>query len=221
MADRPILFSAPMVRALLDGRKTMTRRVLKPQPVEVEGMNCRRLIFHNKGGREIGNASPDMYMGDCPAAIFAPYHVGDVLWVREGFVEGYELDENERPCSDRILWYRADGYAGLWYDPDKEETRDSPPWKSSIHMPRRASRLTLTVTGVKVERLQDISEADARAEGWAGPIDGRSDEANRDAVRDWFSDLWIDINGPGSWEANPWVCAVSFTVERRNIDARP
>lgn len=201
MTDRPILFSAPMIRALLIGRKTQTRRVLKnPEYFGCPTGDC-----------------PHDYQAECDAAMAAltsadiGYGVGDRLWVRERL---------ERASSEAICYY-ADG-AWLPNTP-WEWKRDSLP---SIHMPRRLSRLTLTIADVRVERLQDISDTDACAEGISKYPDGWHWERNLEPYvrfigktpRDAYANLWNSINGPGAWEANPWVCALTFTVEKRNID---
>jgi len=138
--DRPIIFSAPMVRALLAGRKTQTRRVIKPQP------QCEKPELITRGIR---------------------FAKGDRLWVRESFnPEVYELDGGDMPTEGPKLLYRADGYPyNGWIDPDTDERHDECPWTPATHMPRWASRLTLDVTDVRVERLQDITETDAEAEG--------------------------------------------------------
>lgn len=173
--ERPILFSAPMVRALLDGRKTMTRRIVKPQS---------RIVVHDNG-----QALTDR--GWLPE-LDNPYgNVGDRLWVRETF--------DAPPGSDNPgeVVYRADY--------DHREPQHT--WQPSIFMPRWASRLTLEIESVRVERLQDISEADAHAEGVSiiGP-----DGDHFEDYRDGFAWLWGKINGPGSWDKNPWVWAISF-----------
>lgn len=200
MTDRPIIFSAPMVRALLEGRKTQTRRVIKPQPHEHPSGRWMAEIRFTKGDR---------------------------LWVREAFITGFDLDEDDRPTGDRKVWYRATDGGLRWYDPDADHFLDVAPWRPSIHMPRWASRLTLTVTDVRVQRLQDISRGDAMADGcpFANMADGPD-------PRKWFADLWKDLHqpiirrapgsskaNPAAWDANPWVCALTFTVEQRNIDA--
>lgn len=165
MTDRPVIFSAPMVRALLAGTKTQTRRKLRLQPIpfaiDDRGTLCDVSCLHVQGDR-----LPRVTLGRVVTLQEVPYAVGDRLWVREAFVRYYELDGDDQPCSELLTCYRADGWplAG-WYDRDREETREAPPWRSPIHMPRALSRLTLTVTEVRVQRLQDIGEDDARAEG--------------------------------------------------------
>lgn len=194
MGERPILFSGPMVRAILDGRKTQTRRVLKG----IEDLGDGRFHLFNAHGGCFGVAEADI---PTEALNYPAYEVGDRLWVRETWThtgDGVWTIANARMALNGRVSYRADGeIAGAKYWP-------------SIHMPREFSRITLEVTGVKVERLQDISESDAEAEGCAG---GYNDDASgyRPAVGD-FADLWNSINGPGAWEANPWVVAISFRV---------
>lgn len=220
MTDRPIIFSAPMVRALLDGRKTQTRRILKPQPYPfVTGERS----YWNASGCVGGRIS----ISDDELLRLHRWVIGDRLWVRESFVRYHDLDDNQTPCSEIMTCFRADGWpcAG-WYDADREETRDAPPWKPSIHMPRWASRLTLMVTDVRVERLNSLSRMDAMAEGIA-PIGfragfeapGQEGGTRYDTAIEAFAALWNDINGADAWGANPWVAAISFTVHRANIDA--
>lgn len=167
MTDRPILFSAAMILALLDGTKTQTRRVLKRS-----GATNLRLLY-------------------------AP---GDRLWVREAFTR----DGLVSGCA-----YRATDIVPAHIGKVR--------WIPSIHMPRNFSRLTLIVESVKVERLQDISEEDAIAEGCTGFV-GRSPRYAHVPPTQEFRDLWNSVHGPGSWDANPWVAAISFSVIRENID---
>ena len=216
MADRPIIFSVPMVRALLEGRKTQTRRIVKPQS--------------SKPFCGISTDGVKWWTNDDEAGVIeplrVPYAVGYMLWVRETWGVG------TRPCPvngwrDGIE-YRADddGSGGVLplrsVDADLSEIKIG--WHPSIHMFRWASRITLRVTEVRVQRLQEISEEDARAEGcpvtWDGkPYDPPKSDSWQGYGRYSFCLLWNSINGPGAWEANPWVAAISFTVERRNIDA--
>ncbi|MGV6875881.1 hypothetical protein ACUSIJ_24750 [Pseudochelatococcus sp. B33] len=208
MTDKPILFSAPMVRALIDGRKTMTRRVLKPQPSRRDFRNVSPETarwFHDpvRGGMWISDG--------CAVGPFKSFSPGDRLWVREAF--SYDSLDVDR---DGLLppWYWADGNPT-----GGDYTKPRP----SIHMPRWASRLTLIVTGVRVERLQDISEEDAIAEGVLCDSDGWRDYLMPQTqccptAKDSFRTLWNSINGPGAWEANPWVSVTSFDVHRQNID---
>lgn len=208
MKERPILFSERMVRAILDGRKTQTRRVLKPQPCRLPDFNVGRLSIKIKGSI-YGAFSPD-----CPR-IACPYgQPGDRLWVRETWAPADEMLYNSRAEPARIIAYPADRYA---YDYNAEYAPDTTDWnfnklrkKPSIHMPRWASRITLEITGVRVERLQDISEADAMAEGIEREFAHGEDLG-------WKNHLWhghFGKYGPGSWEANSWVWVIEF----RRID---
>ena len=193
--ERPILFSGAMVRAILAGQKTQTRRMVKPQPRptkrgwwewgyalgKTQAASPRRSVWHAETWqREAGTA---------PLEDFCPYgQPGGRLWVRETWGK---LDMGSA-C------YRADDEAAVPADGR---------WRPSIHMPRWASRLTLEVTEVRVQRLQEISEEDALAEG----IPPRTDDHVLAVPR--FRTLWESINGerPGcSWESNPWVWCVSF-----------
>ncbi len=181
MKERPILFSASMVRAIQAGTKTQTRRIVKPQPSQ------QLLDEYARIRRERGAQKDDAGMlSEC---LPCPYGVpGDRLWVRETW---------HTPYGTRVF-YRADHL----HDP-KGDRQHGIAWTPSIHMPRWASRITLEVTEVRVERLQDISEADARSEG-VTPADCC------DAHYHGFRLLWESINGPGSWDANPWVWVMSF-----------
>jgi hypothetical protein len=207
MTDRPILFSAPMVRALLAGTKTQTRRILKVQPGDLDAVFCM-----DDGSWHVTGADGS-HMSPLPVR----YRVSDRLWVRETWMPralGLAISRVMKPH------YRADA------DSDRPEWRGL--WKPSIFMPRWASRLTLTVTDVRVQRLQDISEEDAIAEGiteapdgwWSADHKAGAPLAGCDARGAYYC-LWNHINGPGSWDANPWIVAPTFAVERRNIDARP
>lgn len=199
MADRPIIFSAPMVRALLAGTKTQTRRRLKPQPESprVGGAGLMR-------GRWVWR---DGYDGFPLGPIYMPFEPGDRLWVREAFTcEG----QSEGEALFRATVDDDTGY----YTEEIAEIR----WRSPIHMPRWASRLTLIVTDVRVQRLQDISEEDAVAEGCNSFPVPEGNEVRRMSARDAFGALWNSLHGPDAWGANPWVCAISFTVHRCNID---
>jgi hypothetical protein len=205
MADRPIIFSGPMVRALLEGRKTQTRRIIKPQPelngaglwvwppyaAKISKRTWRGFCQTDKDGLK------NFFDGPGKAQEALPAKVGDRLWVKE--TVGW--------LSRIGTVYRADGRELDDYIED-----GSLKWKPSIFCPRAASRLTLTVTEVRVQRLQEIDHLDAEQEGV------KCDMSPRTFV-DHFRILWETIHGPGSWEANPWIAAISFAVGQRNIDA--
>jgi len=213
MKTIPMLFSAPMVKALLDGRKTQTRRTIK---FPVEFCDNTGFNFQDKHGKwwacgigfSVESTSRNFIQGK------SPYQVDDLIWVRETFRlfdATDECDHFEHPCPCPATGepiYRAT-------QDDGEST-----WKPSIFMPRWASRITLKVTNVRAERLQDISEADAKAEGC-------NHSTSEDAIgagwyekpRRAFWRLWEQINGAGSWDANPFVWVIEFEVINKNIDA--
>ncbi|MFZ5440497.1 MAG: hypothetical protein ACOZQL_10840 [Myxococcota bacterium] len=219
MAERPILFSAPMVRALLGGSKSQTRRVAKigdwpergvvgsfsPAPEEYAPEIFGAMLSNSRGAETL-----------VPCPYGAP---GDRLWVRETWAPAPPIAPLLRhvgasPRPEPKALYRA----------NPEQANLGVTWRPSVHMPRWASRITLEVTGVRVERVQDISEEDARAEG-IERLDGA-----RHLLQPWrdywtthevmgfskaatsFRSLWESINGAGSWAANPWVWCLEFKL---------
>ena len=188
MKERPILMSAPMVRAILDGTKTQTRRVVKPQTI-------------NRSARVRG-AWQDSATNK---HIVCPYgYPGDRLWVRETWQhENFPFGPYDASCT---VFYRAD-FMDDPHGPDGEKSPEGKyrTWSPSIHMPRAASRILLEITAVRVERLKDITVSDAMAEGYDGSIDDPLDPSIQ-----WYSSLWEQINGPCSWDANPWVWVIEF-----------
>ena len=204
-----------MVRALLDGRKTQTRRLLDPQPELTETG-----YWHVSGNG--GGCFCDRESDVGPLAVdYMRFAVGDRLWVKETWRAHRSWDETK---PREIL-----ACSRVWFEADRDNCDQHGKVRVSIFMPRWASRLTLIVTEVRVERLNECSEADAIAEGVQShrmlpdlnctdrsySVEGASGFPSAvDAYR-W---LWDSINGPGAWEANPWVVAVSFAVVRRNID---
>lgn len=185
MKEKPIIFSAPMVRAILEGRKTQTRRVVKVQPEhDADGKLFKLRI--NEGWN----------YSDCPYG-----QPGDQLWVRETFCIPTDFDSGEELSPEYRATCKGHAFDGCW--------------KPSIHMPRRASRIDLKVNNIRVERLQDISEEDAKAEGVTDPTAGTEFQAPPDAhyksgPKTWFAMLWQSIHGKGSWNENPWVWVVEF-----------
>jgi hypothetical protein len=216
MSDRPIIFSAPMVRALLAGRKTQTRRLLNPQPetfMTAEG-ECKVEAVHVHG-----ETVPRIATGLCLTAQKLRYAVGDRLYVRETW-KPHSTFAGMKP--------RDIPKSTVFYAADDRYAPSNTPWIPCIHMPRWASRLTLMVEAVKVERLNEISEADAIAEGVRpiqfseGPnfftvsMDGGSH--NAPTAVETFQMLWECLHGIGRWAENPFVVAVTFSVLRGNID---
>lgn len=243
MTARPILFSAPMIQALLAGRKTQTRRIINPALPDGATYS----------GIHYASYEPASWFFNSPIGPFKRpqrYEEGDRLWVREAH-RVTSWDE------DGAVWisYDADGARSKALEPPDDDfverlcakldkagvptqnngfyADDIPEnllRRVSIHMPRWASRLTLTVTDVRVERLQEISEADAMEEGVTLGRHGFCvigvEHPNKDFptlsrpnAREMYAALWDVINGNGAWLANPWVVAITFTVEQRNIDA--
>lgn len=203
MTERPILFSAPMVRALLAGTKTQTRRIVKPQP-----------DFMPDHGYRVGDA---LCCNGKP--VMCPYgHPGNRLWVRETHViVGPGSIGYGKIIDGQIARYRAT-------EPDLSIVGG---WSPSIYMPRWASRILLEIVAVRVKRLQDISEADAEAEGIetvlvsesdfryvdylrAGKRDIGDKEATCGSAVHSYATLWESINGRDSWAANPWVWVIEF-----------
>lgn len=203
MTERPILFSAPMVRALLSGTKTQTRRVVKLKS------------HHTIEQRDDGRDWPWMYDGerDADSWLACPYgQPGDRLWVRETFWidrDGVFYKADQESGSP---WLAAGAYKAMRVGANGTPYVSNWGWRPSIHMPRAASRIALEVTGVRVERLQDISETDAQAEGAEYGFDCESGFCLHPLgnYRHGYAYLWESINGPGSWESNPWVWAVEF-----------
>lgn len=185
MKERPILFNGDMVRAILDGKKTQTRRVVN--------FDTHGRVKH--GGKSWHIDDQDCVKG-CPLG-----QPGDRLWVRES-VRICGADSVGAPAIDPPVWYMADG---VCHDPAYFHVRPS------IHMPRWASRITLEITDVRVQRLQEISEEDAMAEGclpacMCSNFNGTGEYTI--SARSRFADLWNSIYG--TWDENPWVWAVSF-----------
>ena len=248
MTDRPIPFSAPMIAAILRGDKSQTRRVAKitaimgnrvpvyppEELIELEDGEFRRGVMHY--------ASTGALSGPYDVG----YAVGDRLYVREEYYQRGHwlpvLGEQTKGGKQKWAFVPADDFVrfdapGVFRKGRHSADPATVAWHKRLgrFMPRSASRMTLTVTDVRVQRLNDCSEADAIAEG----IDEVTAEvASRDkSLRFWrryrdggwngyvdnpigsYASLWTEINGAGAWEANPWVVAVSFTVEQRNIDA--
>ncbi len=252
MSARPILFSGPMVRALLEGRKTQTRRAVKPPrgfgPVE-NLMDTDPHLFSgsntdpNSWGWPYADDGAPLVLNAWRNSLCPHGQPGDLLWVRETFYCDHAFYPNGTPpgcywdglkrrsahSPEQVLEQRAEMLEAMYYRADGEpkwEGSDSPmQWRSPIHMPRWASRLTLRITDVRVQRLQDCSHADAVAEGLDHVSDGCAPWGIKGLAASWGGDarrsyaaLWESINGPGSWDANPWVWAMTFDVIKANVD---
>lgn len=216
--ERPILFSGPMIRAILDGTKTQTRRVMTPQPLFSEALGC--WLWDRKGRGmtkpEGANYEPPYGFSEPNWLHLCPYGaLGDRLWVRETWDVGFTSYE-------QWVRYRADAA----HQPVADEHRDallanwdnhpSTGWRSPIHMPRWASRISLELTSVRVQRLQDISEEDAIAEGAQAGESSLTQEMSGSARGD-FARIWNELNAQRGYPFadNCWVWALSFTVLQR------
>lgn len=215
MKERPIIFNSEMVRAILDGRKTQTRRVIKPQPPESHEDPWLR-----KDGVWIStyNEPPHIlvdYEIKCPFG-----QPGDSLWVKEAFAfpSGRDNTKPSQVPDWSLIWYKSDGE--IRHKKRSPEARHGR-WRSSIFMPRWVSRITLKVTSIRVERVQDISEEDAQAEGVEATmvdevpngylISDLGKTVLISAVEE-FSFLWDSINAKRGhpWGSNPWVWVIEF-----------
>lgn len=239
MKDRPILFQGAMVRALLDGSKTQTRRICKSEPYpngykwDGQDFLCHNdylppsaMLMDYNDGKEIYTTSNMEGWDFC-----CPYgQPGDRLWVRESFMDltNTGVEHHDSSGKRRRYAYMADSPTGSYGDEARKGYGLK--WKPSIHMPRAACRIELEIVAVRVERLNDCSQADAIAEG---AVHIRSKEWDRENFPVWrylfdeavsagtkppvgpsskqaYEALWESINGAGSWAANPWVWVVEF-----------
>ncbi|HEJ9941616.1 hypothetical protein GHV48_25980 [Pseudomonas aeruginosa] len=216
MKERPILFNDQMVRAILDGRKTVTRRVMKPQPIPSRSgghhwpCKVHQSMLHVE--RELQNGE-GCWCGLVEAA--CPYgQPGDRLWVRETWAADAQVDAIEPSdlSQGEPIWYPADLSVRQTGCSMISKGRVRP----SIHMPRWACRILLEITAVRVERLQDISEEQALAEGVRSEPCDHARQACADigcwgdTAKGAFGFLWESLNGEGSWAANPWVWVIEF-----------
>jgi len=220
MKERPILFSDEMVRAILAGQKTQTRRVIK---------NTQEYTFKGMDGHiaRFGYADSILYV-----ARHCPYGIpGDRLWVRETWAAPGYLDH--RKPSDIEDWnpilYRADGFIARQFAVDKNWLSSMfGRWRPSIFMPRWASRINLEIVNVRVERLQDISEEDAKAEGVSAVMRDSGgclpwgEWVEIPSYYDGFVETWDRINAKRScgWDTNPWVWVIEFQVKENKEGSR-
>lgn len=203
MKEHPILFSGPMIRAILAGRKTQTRRgaVRTSRPDVVVACD-----FDAEAGLlEIENTYSGLRSWKaCPFG-----RPGDRLWVRETWQHSnHPSGPYEASCG---VFYRAD-YLDDPHGPDGERSPEGRyrTWRPSIHMPRAACRIVLEITAVRVERLQDINSADAVAEGAPGGHNSIHGYPYNATPQEHFQHVWQEINGRGSWDLNPWVWVIEF-----------
>ncbi|HFF9779734.1 hypothetical protein [Serratia marcescens] len=210
MKERPVIFNGEMVRAILHGRKTQTRRVMKAQP-ESPGFGLRYIsesLNNRDTGKYFWSQSDACGINKPRSKPFAcPFgQVGDRLWVRETFMDLTGTGIEATTGKFEGFAYRADTPAGSYGDEVRKEYGLK--WTPSLHMPRKACRIPLEITAVRVERLNDISEEDAKAEGVAP---SQHIITPPEALyRVGFLKLWQSIYGEESWRANPWVWVIEF-----------
>lgn len=222
MKEIPILFSTPMVQAILAGNKTQTRRIVKPQPVD----SYFQSLVHHASGRftfvKNGNYNPtqnDVLEVKCPYG-----QSGDIIWVREN----YKIYINSGGKQIYFAFEETDHLFPFYYkqltlntlkkimarDLRHDEWHSSP----SIHMYKESARIWLQIESIRVERLRDISEEDSSAEGVLKLEDGRyknylnGTSCQCETAKLGFTTLWCNINGTDSWNSNPWVWAITFKV---------
>ena len=202
--ERPILFNGDMVKAILAGKKTQTQRpVTAPhgQDADAWAWSEQHREWEMGIAADFGRYGSGGFVA-CPFGV-----VGDRLWVRETWAHDGPSLEAARSSNEDAM---GDGSFGPYYRADRVHEDTGLTWRPSIHMPRWASRITLEVTDVRVERLQDISEADAKLEGCKPRTAGNGEHGPINTYRTGYVHLWNEINGPGSWLDNPWVWVVCF-----------
>lgn len=211
--ERPILFNSEMVRAILDGRKTQTRRVMRRQPDAVERFKHGEETTDTDAQYAVLRCynTPKFFKG-CNSGWFADakyktpfneFNVGDHLWVRETFAVVPESAYRHSQIVQTIS--PDDAEKAAIYKQNFNLSSSGLKWKPSIHMPRWAARILLEITKIRVERLNDISEADCLKEGIGSPL-------LRDCKKPKFMDLWKSVYGEAAWDENPWVWVVEFKV---------
>ncbi|MFH7765814.1 hypothetical protein [Acinetobacter sp. BSP-28] len=241
--ERPILFNSEMVKAILSGNKTQTRRIMRRQPDAVEyfkrgevtaDTDAKHAIlrcYDNPKGFK--NCASGWSADATYKTPFSEFNVGDQLWVRETFMDLSGTGVEHRDLNGKLQRYAYGANCPRGSHSDELRKDFGLKWKPSIHMPRSASRLVLEITNIRVERLNDISEADAIAEGLKPvsvpdyvPVDDGYTRANRtiwkgyqnnerayrDTAKDSFMSLWQSVYGADSWVANPWVWVIEFKV---------
>lgn len=208
--EHPILFSTPMVQAILEGKKIMTRRVIKNKFF----LKYPKARFYEKSsdllkdvevrfhGKKVDPKTVTLFEDVSTGFMFGvkcPYgKVGDRLWVRESW-----CNISKAEVAPEYV-FKADTLDAEDYDPTEWR------WKPSIHMPKAAARIWLEITGIRVERLWDITEAEAKAEGAEFQLWRTLNNTDTTSYKNGFTSLWLHINGDDSWNANPWVWVVEF-----------
>jgi hypothetical protein len=209
MKEHPILFSTPMVQAIIEGHKTMTRRIIKPQPIDIDDY-----CGENPDLVGISNGKTSIQCNELQKIIHCPYgQKGDMLWVRETFAIVTSVIQTHP-----ISIFKAN-YPDSIEELTSYMLANNNNWKPSIHMPKSSARIWLQITDIRVERLQDITNEDAIAEGIESAIGVEKMYRVYTVKNGWthdaigsFSTLWMHVNGHESAKSNPWVWVVSFKV---------
>lgn len=223
MSIKPILFNAEMVRAILDGRKTCTRRIIKTQP---RSKLCYEFggtwVYPSSSAHEIWGEEyklpDDIAKEDLAKRWNPPYHTDDILYVRETWQKAGVVDDFDKVVDGTEKYYYAAGPEkpcfDYWVDPETGEHKDRMPWRPSIHMPKEAARIWLKVTNVRVERLQDITGQGVLKEGLNSHVHPNASYFDMNQL-EMFENLWnstikkSDLDRYG-WDANPWVWVIEF-----------
>lgn len=234
--DFPIIFSAPMVRAQLRGEKTMTRRILSLHNCEFGSISAGKLSKlysqHAAWNRACTDRGfPDESGNYCSGYLHVPCHDSDIVGSQCAVCQDHGWERTVHRLRPKVqvgdrLWVRESAHIDgreINYMADHVGDPAGLGWRPSIHMPRWASRLTDIITAVKIERLQDISEQDAKAEGAVKAVYSEEScrwyEHNSGTYVCGFAGLWCHLHGSDSWDENPFVVAITFRVVKANIDA--
>lgn len=236
MKEIGILFKADMIRAILAGRKNQTRRIIKPQPdVDCRPSKIPQYMELEKHWGKWVTTTPD---GETKLIKCRYGQPGDLLYCKETFIKGVEMEQGTYALNDNgeykpKIWFKANDPDLEWWDGISGFPRKTTPWKSPLFLKKEDARIWLRNTGVRVERLQDISEEDAIAEGieYFRPVpgDGPAYTLYKSYMptiwrwsadpRDSFRTLIQSINGPEVWDQNPWVFVITFEV--LSVNGRP
>lgn len=207
--EKPVLFNTEMVQAILKGRKTSTRRIVKYDFKTVYTAACASGKWFETYGENLPDNLIEWYVKEKAKQ---PYIIGDILWVRETWCKLYDLDNNDQIIEKTgKYYYRADGYNPTPYNcfPDGDGfygDRNCPRWKPSIHMPRKAARIFLKITNVRTERIHEINDEGAKAEG--ANVGVGWEEKMKESAIERFRKLWDSIYK--NWNDNPWVWVIEF-----------
>lgn len=220
--ELPILFNTEMVRAVLDGRKTVTRRIVRGKVVLNQSMEHKVCFYSNRVRKDRGIEikSTKYFTLESFAKYEALYHQSDILYVRETWNYAYDMDDRDQIIEEtgRYIYYADDPMPfSHWVDKNTGEHKDKMPWRPSIHMPKEAARIWLKVTDVRAEKLRDITEEQAEKEGlykgWTFPnlpMGSPAMTARQAFMWVWDSTIKKSDFSHYGWAANPWVWVIEF-----------